>query len=92
MTIIERERIDKLLELAYTVTDNRLQGVQLAIWDMFIDLYAPQTFDNPTALATLVDHIANFSPETLKDITAHLKMDTRIIIDMVLPTAKHAKK
>jgi len=91
MTIGERERIDKLLELAYTVTDNRLQGVQLVYWDLYIQKYPHVT--QPKDLAWIVDFIVKMcTPEFMESSVKLLKICTHIIVDLVIPHCNSLKK
>jgi hypothetical protein len=82
---------DKLLALAYTATYNRLQGVQFAIWNMWIEKYPEVT--HPEDLAQIVDHIVEIStPEVLEKIEKNFKTLTSIFTQLVLPWYKQEKR
>ena len=89
-TIGDCERLDKLLNLAYTKTSNKLEGIQLALWEMYVECYPTAV---PEHLAKIVDHIADIStPELLEEIRKTNKSMTKIYIEMVLPWYKKELK
>lgn len=91
MTLGEIERLDKLLQLAYTMTDNRLQGVQLEYWALYMQMYPNVT--QPKDLAWFVDFIVKMcTPEFMESTVKCVKICAHIIVDLIIPHCNSLKK
>jgi hypothetical protein len=82
---------DAQLSSAYIATDNRLQGVQFALWYKWTSKYSEVT--HPEDLAQIVDYIVKITtPEVLESMEKNIKTVDHMFAQVVLPWYKKAKK